>query len=242
MIKRLFDICHAGIRTMFMWVCYRKTTLRIVSWSVLTTRLRIWYSYKRENEKHSSNKHTFCLLCMICVLLYTGHDVLWTYTCIYSYVGDCDKNKMCAHLHWTPSTEYFQSLRFEVNHHWSNKTTVFGVCWFAFIPKFVAVLVLMQCHISERVLPKNYIENWIRTHMNNDDDDAIWTYESFFAILLLQKLAISVLHHSAPKMNDRVICGDSQYFWFNFTTHWNNLLQNGHSSMETLKKMYTNIQ
>lgn len=96
MIKRLFDICHAGIRTMFMWVCYRKTTLRIVSWSVLTTRLRIWYSYKRENEKHSSNKHTFCLLCMICVLLYTGHDVLWTYTCIYSYVGDCDKKNVCS--------------------------------------------------------------------------------------------------------------------------------------------------
>lgn len=93
MIKRLFDICHAGIRTIFMWVCYRKTTLRIVSWSVLTTRLRIWYSYKKENEKHRSNKHTFCLLCMICVLLYTGHDVLWTYTCIYSYVGYCDKKK-----------------------------------------------------------------------------------------------------------------------------------------------------
>lgn len=62
----------------------------------------------------------------------------------------------------------------------------------------------------------------------------VWT---LFAIFPLQKLAISVLQYSAPKMNDRVICGDSQYFWFNFTSHQNNLLQNGHLSMETLKKL-----
>lgn len=77
-------------------------------------------------------------------------------------------------------------------------------------------------------------------HMNNDDDAICMN--AFSQFFFLQKLAISVLHHSAPKMNDRVICGDSQYFWFNFTTHRNNLLQNGHSSMETLKKMYKNIQ